>query len=253
MLESTIFYGLIIAGFLLAAATFVSLFFIVAPYGRHTRGGWGPTIPSRLGWIVMETPAPLVFALCFALGRQPAAATAWAFLAMWQAHYLHRAFIYPWQRRGGQRRMPLAVVAMGMAFNAGNAYVNGRYLFTFSGGYPQEWLLDVRFLIGLVLFGGGFALNRWADHTLRNLRRPGEEGYRIPHGGMYRWVSCPNYLGEVLEWTGWAVATWSLPGLAFAVWTAANLLPRAWAHHRWYRQTFPDYPPERRAVIPGLW
>ena len=95
--------------------------------------------------------------------------------------------------------------------------------------------------------------NRQADHTLRSLRRPGKSGYRIPHGGLYRWVSCPNYLGEIVEWTGWAVMTWSLAGLSFAVWAAANLAPRAWAHHAWYRKYFAEYPPERRALLPGLW
>ena len=69
---------------------------------------------------------------------------------------------------------------------------------------------------------------------------------------MYRHVSCPNYLGEMLEWTGWAVLTWSLAGTAFAVFTAANLVPRAMAIHRWYRDKFPDYPVERKAVIPFL-
>jgi hypothetical protein len=29
-------------------------------------------------------------------------------------------------------------------------------------------------------------------------------------------------------------------------------VPRALAHHRWYRTTFPDYPPARTAIIPGL-
>ena len=45
---------------------------------------------------------------------------------------------------------------------------------------------------------------------------------------------------------------WSLAGLAFAVFTVANLLPRALATHRWYRAQFPDYPPQRRAVVPFL-
>ena len=103
------------------------------------------------------------------------------------------------------------------------------------------------------LFVAGFVINRQADHTLRSLRRPGESGYRIPHGGLYRWISCPNYLGEIVEWTGWAMMTWSLAGLSFAVWTAANLAPRAWAHHAWYRKYFAEYPPERRALLPGLW
>ena len=64
----------------------------------------------------------------------------------------------------------------------------------------------------------------------------------MPRGGFFRWVSCPNYLGEMLQWSGFALATWSLPGLSFALWTVANLLPRAVAHHRWYRREFADYP-----------
>ena len=82
------------------------------------------------------------------------------------------------------------------------------------------------------------------------LRAPGESGYKIPRGGLYRWVSCPNYFGELLEWLGWALATWSTAGLAFAVYTAANLVPRALAHHRWYQERFDDYPAERKAVVP---
>lgn len=75
----------------------------------------------------------------------------------------------------------------------------------------------------------------------------------IPSGGLYRFVSCPNYLGEIIEWSGWALATWSLGGLSFAVWTAANLLPRAISHHKWYRSRFPDYPPKRLAILPFIW
>ncbi|MFI5136122.1 MAG: hypothetical protein ACHQD9_09740 [Chitinophagales bacterium] len=44
--------------------------------------------------------------------------------------------------------------------------------------------------------------------------------------------------------------TWSLPAVAFLIWTCANLLPRSLAHHRWYQQHFPNYPSERKAVIP---
>ena len=61
------------------------------------------------------------------------------------------------------------------------------------------------------------------------------------------------HLGEIIIWTGWAIATWSLPGLAFALWTAANLIPRAQANHRWYQNHFPDYPAKRKTLFPGLW
>jgi hypothetical protein len=45
---------------------------------------------------------------------------------------------------------------------------------------------------------------------------------------------------------------WNLPAFSFALWTAVNLIPRALDHHRWYLKTFPDYPKERKAVIPFL-
>ena len=141
---------------------------------------------------------------------------------------------------------------MALVFNVVNGYLNGRYLFALGPERNSGWLVDPRFLVGLSLFGGGMLLNLWADQRLRSLRAPGETGYQIPQGGAFRLVSCPNYLGEIVEWIGWAILTWSPAGLAFAVWTAANLVPRALSHHRWYQRTFPDYPAERRAVAPGL-
>lgn len=251
--EQAFFNNLLVGWFVLAAMTFVALFFVAAPYGRHARTGWGPTVNHRLGWVIMQAPAPLVFAACFLLGEETNTATALIFFGLWEAHYVHRSFIYPLSLRGGGRRMPIAVVGVAFLFNMGNGYLNGRYLFSFSGGYPTAWLEDPRFLVGLGLFLAGFLINRQADRTLRHLRQAGESGYGIPRGRFYRWVSCPNYLGEIVEWFGWATATWSLPGLVFAAWTAANLAPRAWVHHRWYREHFPDYPTGRKALMPGLW
>jgi 3-oxo-5-alpha-steroid 4-dehydrogenase 1 len=252
-MEVNIYNSLLIGWFLLAAVVFMALFFVAAPYGRHVRRGWGTSIGSKTGWVLMEAPAPLVFAACFLSGGIAVNAPALAFLGLWEAHYLHRAFVYPLGRRDSVLRMPLAVVGMGIFFNILNGYLNGRYLFHFSGGYPVGWLADPRFLAGAALFLAGFTINRGADRTLRELRQPGDETYHIAYRGFYRWVSCPNYLGEIIIWIGWALATWSLAGLAFAFWTLANLLPRARAHHAWYRRHFPDYPPDRKALLPGIW
>ena len=62
-----------------------------------------------------------------------------------------------------------------------------------------------------------------------------------------------NYFGEIVEWAGFAIAAWSLPALAFAIFTFCNLAPRAWQHHQWYKEKIDDYPIHRRAVLPGLW
>ena len=77
--------------------------------------------------------------------------------------------------------------------------------------------------------------------------------YKIPRGGMFEYVSGANFFGECLEWTGFALASWSMSGLAFAVFTWANIGPRALQHHRWYQTKFgAEYPRHRRALIPGV-
>jgi 3-oxo-5-alpha-steroid 4-dehydrogenase 1 len=238
---------------LLAAAvpTFAFLMWKTAPYGRHDRAGWGPTVPSRVGWILMECPSVVVFVAVFALGRWRAELVPLLMLALWQVHYVHRTFIFPFRMRIAGKRMPLVLASTGALFNAANSYVNARWISHFAH-YSTDWLADPRFVAGVAVFAVGLAMNLHADTVLLNLRAPGETGYKIPRGGMYRWITSPNYLGELLEWFGWALLTWSLAGLAFAVYTAANLAPRAFSNHAWYRERFADYPRERRALIPFL-
>lgn len=252
MTETTFYYGLLIGFAVVALLTFPVLFFVTAPYGRHAREGWGPKISSTLGWILMEAPSPLAFAACYAIGDRKTDAASLIFLLLWEAHYVYRAFVFPFRRRGAQKDMPLSIVASGFLFNAINGYLNGRYLFSFAPAHLSSgaWPSDPRLYLGIALFAAGYAVNHHADRVLMNLRKPGETGYKIPHGGLYRFISCPNYFGEIIEWFGWALLTWSPAGLVFAVWTTANLLPRAISHHAWYKERFPDYPRERKALVP---
>ena len=253
MLIEKIYYIVLITWLMLSAAIFISLFFIVAPYGRHMRKGWGPALDSKLAWIIMEAWSPVIFAMCFVRGKAPISIPSVIFLLFWEAHYIHRAFIYPFSLKNSHDKMPLSVVLLGIFFNLVNASLNGYYVFTLSGGYSNQWLADPRFIIGAVIFVCGFVINRQADFSLSKLRKPGEKSYSIPRGGLYNYISCPNYFGEILVWLGWALSTWSLAGLSFALWTIANLAPRARSHHAWYHQQFPDYPTSRKALIPGIW
>ena len=245
---------ILIISLIVAVIVFPVLFFIAAPYGRYARRGWGPQIPNWLSWLLMESVSAIVMLVMFIVDGAPRTITLVIFLLMWEAHYIHRAFIYPFSLRDKWKRMPAVVVLMGATFNLGNAYLNGRYLFYISGSrYPIDWLLTPQFVLGSLLFLTGFVINRYADNTLRGLRKEGELGYKIPYGGLYEYISCPNYFGEIVEWFGWAIATWSWAGLAFAIWTFANLAPRARAHHKWYHRNFKEYPVERKALLPGLW
>jgi len=236
----------------LAILLFPIQLWITAPYGRHLRPGWGPVIPSRAAWIIMEAVSPLIFVSLFLIGGANRLQSVWIVFGLWMLHYTHRSLIFPLRTRS-HRQTPLVIVASAILFNTVNAGLNGYYLGEFAIGFPEAWGSDPRFLLGLGLFLGGAAINIWADDRLIALRRyKGAADYEIPKGGLFNYVSCPNHLGEIVEWTGFAVMCWNLPALSFAIWTAANLVPRSLSHHRWYRQTFAEYPNGRKAVIPHV-
>jgi protein-S-isoprenylcysteine O-methyltransferase Ste14 len=235
------------------AVSFPALFFITAPYGRHFRQGWGPTIPARWGWVVMEAPSPILFAAVYFTAPDPWRPAALVLCALWLTHYVYRAFVFPFRMRGAaSKRKPLFTVGLAFVFNVANGSVNAWAITRLAPHLDGTQAFDGRFVVGVALFITGYAINHAADATLRRLRAPGETGYKIPRGGLYRWVSSPNYLGEIIEWSGFAIAAYTAPAAAFALFTVANLLPRALDHHRWYQRTFPDYPPERRAIIPRV-
>ena len=112
-------FPLILVGLVVAVAVFAFLFFVRAPYGRHIRRGWGPLIPNHFAWIIMEMPAVVVFAWCFAAGTAPRNLPILLFFALWELHYVHRALIYPWTIRDGRKKMPIAVMLLGFGFTPG--------------------------------------------------------------------------------------------------------------------------------------
>ena len=249
--EAQVHFWLVMLVFVLAVPTFALLLRVNAPYGRFSRSGWGPTLPARTAWMFFESPAVVVFALVYFMGQNAWQSTPLVLLGIWQFHYVVRTVVYPLRMREPTRRVPWVIAAMAILFNVLNAYINARWISQF-GSYPDSWLLSMPFVSGLALFITGWAINQRADSVLIGLRQSGDKHYAIPQGGLYRHISCPNYFGEILAWLGWAILTWSLAGAAFAIFTAANLLPRAIATHRWYREAFPGYPSDRKAVIPFL-
>jgi 3-oxo-5-alpha-steroid 4-dehydrogenase 1 len=250
MSEMSVYHWLVIGWMALAALTFATLFFVTAPYGRFTRKGWGPRLSARWGWILMETPVLITFLVLYGLSDRKSNPVNLVLLAFWVAHYAHRSLVYPFRVHSSRPSITVSVILMGAIFNVGNGYLNGRYLFSLGPELSSSWFSDPRFIAGAVLFWCGYALNQHSDRTLIGLRSGGGSDYKIPRGGAFRFVSCPNYLGEMVEWGGWALACWNLGALAFVVWTVANLAPRAIRTHRWYREHFPDYPRERKALVP---
>ena len=241
-----LFFGIVGVG------VFILLFFVSAPYGQHIRKGWGPNLNNKLGWFIMEIPTVLIYLIIYFLGERKTDLMSIVFLFIWMLHYGQRTFIFPFLIRAKQP-MPVTIISFGMMFNGINTYLQARWIYTLSEPYSDDWIISPFFIAGLSIFLLGFIINLHSDRIIRNLRKPGETDYRISYGGMFRWVSSPTYLGEITEWAGWAVLTLSFPGLIFVFWTFANLAPRALSHHKWYLETFPEYPKDRKALIPFIY
>lgn len=244
-------YKLLIGVQLISAVfTFIALYFVTAGYGRHSSKSWGFSVNPRLGWLIMESPVVFI-PIYFAFTGNITNVTA-IMLVIWLTHYIQRTFIYPFLIKG-EEQMPLLIILFSLMFNSMNGFINGYYLF-YVADYCTSWMTDPRFILGTLIFFTGMIINIHSDHTVRKLRAEKGPGYHLPEKGMHRFVASPNYFGEILEWTGWAVLTWSLPGLAFMIFTMANLVPRAHKHREWYRKTFGEkYPASRKRVFPFIY
>lgn len=233
---------------LVAVAVFLLLLFVAAPYGRHNRKGWGMGLNNRWGWFFMEIPSFLI--VLYFLWGSDSSSYATMLGSLWLIHYLYRAFIFPFRLRTSHKKMPAVIVLSAIGFNGMNAGLNGYFLAhleTYTSADFSSW----NFILGGALFLTGAITHQWADHRLINLRKSkSDTSYHIPTGGLFRWVSCPNMLGELTQWVGFAFMALNGPAWSFALWTAANLLPRAFKHHKWYLEAFDNYPIERKAIIP---
>ena len=232
--------------------TFPILLKVKQPYGRHSGNNWGPMINNRFGWLIMELPALLVFAFFLRHTANWFNFMLVIAVSLWFIHYVHRAIIFPFRLKTKGKKMPVVIVLSAILFNTVNGFINGYWLSHFAPEDKFVLSTDVRLLAGAIVFVIGFLINQYHDQLLIGLRKEKTTGYQIPYGGLFRFVSCPNYLGEIISWLGFFIVTLSLPALAFLVWTLVNLVPRALDHHKWYKGEFSDYPAKRKAVFPFL-
>ena len=257
MTDLSHYYDLFLAGMTaLAVVVFIALFFVRAGYGMLRDGKWGPKIDNRLGWIAMEAPVFIAMCILCLCSPRRGDAVCLVFFGLFQLHYQNRAFVYPLLLKG-RSTMPLGIVLMGVTFNVLNALMQGGWIFYIApeGYYTPQWLLSPQFIVGTLIFFAGMAVNIHSDRIIRRLRKPGDRNHYLPQGGMFRYVTSANYFGEIVEWIGFAVLTWSAAGAVFAIWTFANLVPRADAIYKRYNELFGEQlrTQRRKRIIPYIY
>lgn len=238
----------------IAVIVFVALYFINAGYGMFNNGKWGRSIGNRTGWVLMEAPVFIVLIVLLALSGRKCMPVPVIITSFMLTHYFRRAFVFPFLFKS-KSRMPLAIMAMGMIFNTLNGMIQGGWILYLSPAdmYAAEWLSSPQFITGTLIFFAGMAVNIHSDRVIRNLRKPGDTKHYLPEKGFYKYVTSANYFGEAVEWIGFAILTWSLAGVVFAVWTLANLVPRAHSIHIKYRQEFGEQVGRRKRIFPFIY
>ncbi len=248
----------IMVAFSFVAFVAVASFFVDSPFGKFASDKMGFNLGPRLGWFLMELPAPLTFYYFYFKGNRAYEPVSLFFLFVWTCHYLNRGFIFPYLIRapkGAKSNFSISVVTSGWLVTFLHGYLNATFITSVGDHFGTSWFFDPRFIIGIVLYYIGFYTNIKADAVVRNLRtmeeiNSGKKIYRIPYGGMYKFVSNPSYLGELIAWFGFAMATWSPGGLFIFLISFANLFPRAIKTHKWYLKKFPEYPKNRKIIFP---
>ena len=224
---------------IIAVIVFIALYFVTAGYGVFYNKKWGPSIPNKIGWVLMESPVFIAMILLCVFSERSTNVVCLIFLILFEIHYFQRSFIFPFLIRG-KSVMPLSVILMGVVFNTLNALMQGGWIFYVSpeNMYEISWLTTPQFIIGTLIFFVGMIINIHSDYIIRHLREPGDTRHYLPKKGMFKYVTSANYFGEFVEWCGFAILTWSLAGVVFALWTFANLAPRAAKIYDNYKKEF---------------
>ena len=241
-----------------AVLVFIGLQFFEAGYGYLFDRRYGPPVPNKIGWVLMESPVFIAMGVLWAISDRQWDVVPLVLLALFQLHYFQRSFIFPMLLRGNSK-MPVSIMLMGATFNTLNALMQGGWLFfivpTYFPDYYANWFCKPYIYIGVAVWLFGFITNLHSDYIIRHLRKPGDKKHYIPRGGMFRFVSSANYFGEFMEWVGYAIASWSVAGAVFAWWTFANLAPRAGDLRKRYEQEFGEEFTKlnRKRIIPFIY
>ncbi|HEC43300.1 MAG TPA: hypothetical protein ENI20_10770 [Bacteroides sp.] len=180
-MSSENFYLLLKIWIAIALIMLPVLLSVTAPYGRHSRRDWGPMIPNRLGWIMMELPSLIMFISFFLLGPNQMSIPLLIFFIAYTTHYTHRSIIFPFRTHTSRKLMPLIIAVFAIFFNLINGFFNGYFFGKISSGYPIEWLYDIRFILGMILFIAGMAINIKSDNVLLALRESSKNGNNERH------------------------------------------------------------------------
>ena len=144
MILEDIFFPFLFIWSLVAFLAFIALFYKNAPYGRYFALDSNHKVPSRIGWIIMESPTIIGMLIFIALFRSKIGQTEIVFCLLWLSHYIHRTMIWPFRAQLKGKSMTFGVVSMAILFNSINITLQCIWIFIL-GNYSDDWLISVSY------------------------------------------------------------------------------------------------------------
>lgn len=235
--------------------TFIYLFFLPASYGRHSNNRKKfMMFNDTFAWIFQESPNIFItlFYIFSNISLENFLNKKFLFLSLFLIHYIHRTFIFPFKLpKSQEKKWPVEISLMAFCFCLFNSIIQNRSILLFMETSENLSLFSFRYFIGFSLFFAGMYINISHDYYILNKKKE-VKAYFIPEFFLFKFISSPNYLGEFIEWIGFALITNTFSSWVFVLSTFSNLFPRSLTHHLWYKRKFENYPKERKAFVPFL-
>jgi len=170
---------------------------------------------------------------------------------LWMVHYTKRILESIFVHEFGTLTMPIFNLFKNCAYYWGFAAAVG-----FNVNIPTTEDLPLwHVIVGFPWFCSFMVLNFICHMRLKYMRPKGTNAFVIPHGGLFEYITCPNYFCEIMTWVGFNILTGFTPaGVAFNI--VGTLQMIKWASER--RQKFiklfgSKWPKKRYVLFPFIY
>jgi hypothetical protein len=213
------------------------------PYGKFRTGAG---VNSRAGWALTYATPVFVYIALWVEGGLPQTPYHLAVFGAFLLHFVRRIFEVSFANSYSRPTPLRALVFIAFLYSGVGASCGFFQVRTF--GQPISQPI---FIIGVLTFAFGEVFNGYHHWLLARLRPLGVRIYTVPRRGLFGWVACAHYLGEILSFVGYAMMSNLLPVWGNAVVVTAYLSARANSTLNWYRREMPlQIPSGWRRLIP---
>ncbi|KAI7862239.1 3-oxo-5-alpha-steroid 4-dehydrogenase-domain-containing protein [Spinellus fusiger] len=216
-------------------------------YSKFNRPGKKFQVSSRNGMLVIYTPAFIISLLCLVYAKYQSI-NIYSQLAVFSLciHFTKRIYeVLSVHRYSGNSSLLDAMI-----ISTGYLLLSTQVLY-WVYQVPVESIVPSQVMTGFLLFLLGEGINYYHHLLLANLRKDGSKEYKIPTQGLFHYLWCPHYSGEILAL--YSVALMSQNALSFfpLLFSSVYICFRAYSTRLWYMEKFPNSS-KKACLIPNV-